>query len=190
MSFLKEAWSFYINLLLNSENMAVRIATFTATLAALTFLINFILKPSYTYLRRHFAKIKVETTIHQQLIQTFGQVTTGDPKFTVIITNASHSVKFIKSITFRTSVKVDGERFWSPIVESGSFPVRLEQGQQYRRDFSITSLNNAFLKDLNQKATISVIAFDTVDKKYYSRKTKVSTIISNLNVAQTFKPQQ
>jgi len=88
----------------------------------------------------------------------------------------------------RGRVGVDRERHWSPVVDSNSFPVRLEPGQQYSEHFPITALLNTFLSQPNQNSTLKVFATDTINKKYYSKKTKVSMLISNLKVAQTFKP--
>ncbi|MBL6446759.1 hypothetical protein JMN32_10580 [Fulvivirga sp. 29W222] len=189
LSFFEKTWDFYVSLLFHQHNIAISIATISATIALLTFLINFVFKPSFSWTKRRFANIKVETTIYQQFIQTVGvsQLETGDPKFTVVVTNTSPSNKFIKNISIRTSQKIDNQRYWYPIVNTGSFPVRLEPGQQYSYNFSISSLHNAFLNDLNKNSTLKVLVTDTFNKKYYSKKVKVSTLTTNLEVAKNFK---
>ena len=59
---MKEYWEFYINLFSN-ENISIRIITYSATLATLTFLINYIIKPIWSRLilkRNIIAERKIE----------------------------------------------------------------------------------------------------------------------------------
>lgn len=90
---IKKAWDFYIELF-SHENMAVRVATFTATITAITFLLNFIFKPFWGQMKRRLSKIHVDTTVHQRFIQNYVGFTIGDPILTVVVTNRSESVKY------------------------------------------------------------------------------------------------
>ena len=190
LNIFNEAWNFYIGLFHN-ENMAVRVATFTATLATLTSLITFVIKPAYGWLTRRFANIKVESTFQQQLIQDWtNNFSAGDPLLTVIVTNRSRSVKYIQAINIRTSRKVDGERFWSMAVRSGTYPIQLEPEQQHRRDFPIGALTNTVLNKLRDNDRVSILVSDTTGKIYLSKSIKVSYITGQIRAAQGFNRGQ
>lgn len=59
MEYIKDLWSWYLNLFSDADNRVV-IAAWTATIATLSFILTFLLKPLFSYLKRSAVKIKVE----------------------------------------------------------------------------------------------------------------------------------
>jgi hypothetical protein len=185
---MKEAWDFYLSLFTN-ENVAIRIGVYGATLATLTFLITFVFKPIFSSIKRNSGKLKVKHSINQQLIQTYGiyqDMSAGDPLFTVIITNNGNMPKYVRSINIKTSKKINGyDQFAAPNV-NGAFPVKLEPGQQFKHDFSISALTRDVFNLLSPYDKVQFLVYDTSNNKYYSEKVKVKQLTMQLSVAQSF----
>jgi hypothetical protein len=180
---MKEAWDFYISLFTH-ENIAIRLGAYGATLATLTFLLTWILKPLYYKFRRKTGKIKVKHAIQQQL-QTYGlgSMSAIDPLFTAIITNTGDQVKYVSAINVKTSKKLNGYDMFSAPNINKTFPAKLESGQQFKHEFSISALTQDVFSKLPPSTKVQFLVYDTTGKKYYSKKVKAEQLTMQLDVA-------
>ena len=182
MDKLVEFWDFYIGLYSN-ENFVIRIAAFTATLAAITFLLNFILRPIWKLIKNYFAKISAILGISHQMVQTAFGTGFQAPLLTVTITNKDRIPKYIQNPSIKTSRRINGENLFIVPKQSGTYPLKLEQGQQITLEFDTVNLNNQILKHLSQRDKICLIVTDTTGKKYYTNKFTMKHIVGHINMA-------
>ena len=179
---MKEIWNSYIGLF-RHENLIVVIGTITATLAVLTFLINFFFRPLLSRIRRLFAKINVSLRISHQISQGVFGTSVLPPILTVTITNKDRITRYIHNPSVRTSKKINGNNKFVVPKSKGTFPKKLKHGEQYTVDFDSMSLNNQILNYLNPNDTIGIVVSDTTGKKYKSNKFSVAHIIGHIQVA-------
>lgn len=193
MNAMWEAWDFYIALY-SHENIAVRIATLGATIAMLSFLITFVLKPIWKRVKRKRARLGVEANVYQTLIQPIGvmgdMMGAGDPVLTAVITNRGDTNCFIQSISLKTSREIDGNSFFTNPKVGERFPVRLEPGEQYKKEFSISGMSQGFLNRMRGNEKVCVLVRDTTGKRYYSKKLTARSLMIQISVANNFNAKQ
>ena len=175
-------WNFYVSLFTN-DNVTIKIAAFTATIAALTFLLNFILKPIYKSIRNYFAKISTVLGISHQMVQSAFGTGFQAPLLTVTITNKDRIPRYIQNPNIWTSRKIKGGNTFVVPKKRDAFPLKLEQGQQIKIEFDTVSMNNQILRHLSHNDKICSIVTDTTGKKYYSNKFTVKHIVEQIDLA-------
>lgn len=178
---MKEIWNFYLGLF-SHENILVPIGTVTATIAVLTFLITFVIRPLFVAVKNYFAKIKVIIGISHQMAQGLGSVTMLAPLLTVTITNRDRIVRYIQNPSIQLPRKIDGYRQFGIPALKGVYPKRLEPGEQHNVEFDTIAIYNQLLVRLQPNDKIEIIASDTSGKKYYSNKMKVSNISGHIKL--------
>ena len=185
---MKNIWDSYLNLFTN-ENPIVVIATITATITVLTFIINYLLKPFYKRIQRSLAKIKVDLGMSLQFMvpSSFG-ASTLPPLVTVKVTNRDRISRYIQSPTIRTSKKINGDRYFSVPTSKGTFPKKLEPGEQVTFEYDSVSINNQLLVHLNSADKIGIIITDTTGKKYKSNRFTASYINGHIRAASNQNP--
>ncbi|HEK21394.1 hypothetical protein [Mucilaginibacter sp.] len=179
---LNEFWNFYTGLFSN-ENLAIRIGAFAATVAAITFLLNFVFKPTWAYIKDYFSKISAVMGISHLLVHSAYGVGYDAPLLTVTITNKDRISKYIKNPSIKTSAKINGDNLFVVPKKQGTYPMKLEPGQQTTIEFDTQSLNNQILSRLSNNDKISAVVTDTTGKKYYSNKFTVKHILGHISVA-------
>lgn len=182
MENVKNFWNFYIGLFSN-DNFAIRIAAFTATLAAITFLLNFIIKPIFKSIKSYFAKISAVLGISHQIVQSPLGTGFQAPLLTVTITNKDRISRYINNPTIKTSRKINGNDMFIVPKLRGTYPMKLEPGQQVIVEFDTGSLNNQILKSLSKNDKISSIVTDTAGNKYITNKFTVKHITGHIKLA-------
>ena len=179
---MEEIWNSYKELFYH-ENLVVSIGAVIATIAVLTFIINFVLKPLFTQIWRAFAKIRVTLGMSHQIAQDIVGTSVLPPLITVTITNRDRITRYIQNPLFKTSKKIDGENYFVVPKSKRSFPKKLEPGEQLTLDFDSMLLYNQILKYLKSKNKIGIIVRDTTGKHYKSNKFTVGHITGHSNVA-------
>lgn len=184
METLKQFWVWYIALFSNAD-LKIRIAAWAATVATATFIITFILRPIFAYLNRElFKRVKVKAGISHQLITSVLGVNTGTPLLTCTVTNHDSKSIFIQNPKVLLSQAVDGEKIFGVASRSGTFPMKLEAGQQKTFEYNTANLNNQLLRFIKSSAKVSFIINTTTGKKFYSNKFTSKHILGHIEVAQ------
>jgi len=179
---MKEYWDFYTGLFTH-DNYVVRIGAVTATIAVLTFLITFVLRPLYRAIRNYFAKIRVTIGISHQMAQGLGTTTMMSPLLSVTVTNRDRIVRHIRNPSVRLSRKVDGHREFAIPALRGQYPRRLEPGEEHGVDFDTVALYNQLLVRLRPKDKVRAVVWDTTGKKYISDSMRISRITGHIEMA-------
>jgi hypothetical protein len=175
-------WNEYIKLFSN-DNPVVITGTVIATIAVLTFLVNFLLKPLFQWLSKLFAKINVTLGMSHQIEQSMMGTAVLPPLLTVTITNKDRVTRYIQNPSVKTSRKINGDNKFVVPKAKGTYPKKLEPGEQDTVDFDTLSLNNQILSHLKPADEINIIVTDTTGKKYKSNKFTVKHITGHIQTA-------
>jgi hypothetical protein len=175
-------WKEYLNLY-SHENPLVVIGTITASIAVLTFIITFILRPIVNWIKKYFAKISVEIGISHQIAQSVIGVGMLAPLFTVTVTNRDRITRHIQNPSIKPSRKINGEKYFVVPKPKGTYPLRLEPGEQHTVEYDTISMQNQLLVHLKESDKIRVKVSDTTGKKYLSNRMKVSNILGHIEAA-------
>ncbi|UPK67941.1 hypothetical protein [Chitinophaga filiformis] len=184
MNELKCAWNWYVNLFSN-PNDAVKIAAWATTLTTLTFLLTFLLKPLFKFFTSRFSKLKVSAGISHQIIQSAFGVNAGIPLLTCTILNKDNKAVYIQNPTLKLSKKINGDNKFIVPKQRGTFPMKLEAGQQIQLDYNTGDLYNRILQQLSSKDKVFFVVSLTTGKNYSSNKFSKKHIVEHINVAQT-----
>lgn len=131
--------NWYFGLFTDPDNK-VRIAAWAATITTLSFVITIILVPIIKNLKRKFAKVKVEAGMSHQIVATSLGTTTAPPLLTVTITNLTGGSIYIHNPSLITNRKVNGENTFVVPKSTGTFPKKLDNGEQFKQDYDTVSL--------------------------------------------------
>ena len=175
-------WNEYINLF-NNDNPAVITGTVIATIAVLTFSVNFLLKPLLQWLSKLFAKINVTLGMSHQIEKSIMGTAVLPPLLTVTITNKDRVTRYIQNPSVKTSRKINGDNKFVVPKAQGAYPKKLEPGQQDTDDFDSLLLNNQILRHLKPSDKINIVVTDTTGKKYKSNKFTVKHITGHIQTA-------
>lgn len=174
----------YFKLLFN-DNPAISITTITATLAILTFILTFILKPLLTFIRSYSIDIKVKSALKHKIIALGSEVKYLPPILEMTITNTGKIKRFIKNPHIKTSKKFNGENIFSIGDLRHYYPHPLEPGQQFKVEYDtptlLSSLSGLSI-NIKELQSIRIEIQDTTQKKYLSNKVKLSDILTQMKV--------
>lgn len=175
-------WNWYSGLFSDPDNK-VRIAAWAATITTLSFIITLILIPIVKSIKRKFAKVKVEAGISYQIISSVLGTTAAAPLLTVTVTNLTGSSIYLNNPSIKTSKKINGDDTFVVPKSSGTFPRKLENGEQFKQDYDTVSLNNQILSNLNDSDKIGFKITTTAGKTYNSNQFTKSHIIGHMNAS-------
>jgi hypothetical protein len=177
-----ELWSWYINLFSDTDNRVV-IAAWAATIATLSFILTFLLKPLFYYIKQSTVKIKVEMGMSHQIVTSILGVGTGTPLLTCTITNHSGKTVYIKNPAIKSSQTINGDNKFVVPRKGNVYPMKLESGQQITIDYDTISLYNQLLSHILDNSKICCIVTTTTGKNYSSNKFSKQHIVGHINVA-------
>lgn len=177
-------WDYYISLFSDDDNKIV-IAIWALTIALITFLLNFIIKPIYKKIIGYFQEVKVEVGISHQFIQSAFGSSVGTPLLTVTITNKTDKTIYINNPSIKTSRKINNEDKFVVPKPAGMFPKKLEVGEQFGLDYDTNSMYNQILSKLSSNDKISAIITTTSNKKYTSNSISQNRIVEHMNIPNT-----
>jgi len=178
----KSLWDCYINLFFDTDNKVV-IAAWVATMAILSFILTFVLKPLFSYIKRKTAEIRVEMGMSHQIVTSVLGVETDAPLLTCTITNHSGKTVYINNPTIKLSQAINGDNKFVVPSQKNVYPMKLESGQQITVDYNTISLYNQLLRHFFDNSQIRRIITTTTGKKYSSNKFSKQYIIGHINVA-------
>ena len=181
-----DIWNWYCGLFSDPDNK-VKIATWGATITTISFVITIILIPTAKYLKRKFAKVKVEAGISYRLVNSILGTTTEPPLLTITVTNLTGAPIFIKNPSLVTSKRVNGDKLFVVPKATGTFPKKLENGEQFNQDYDTVSLNNQILLHLSDNDKVGFIIVTTAGKTYKSNRFKKSHILGNMKVSAKYR---
>lgn len=183
MESLNNFWKWYLSLFSNPDDK-IKIAAWAATIATITFVLNFLMKPLFLKIKRRLEKIHLDIGFSHRFIPTGNDLHFMPPVLTCVVTNRSNNPVYIKKPYLRISKPINGQNKFSAIHQSGEFPLKLEPGQQYKDELNTLDLMNQLFN--NQKMLSSKVRFEvscTSGKIYRSKKIKVTDILEQLEVA-------
>lgn len=176
-------WTWYFDLYSNPDDK-IRIATWAATVATLTFIIAYIFKPLRNYLGNVFSKsIRIKAGISHQLITSAFGTNAGVPLLTCTVTNHSSATVYIQSPKIILSQPVNGDKMFSVAPQGGRFPMRLDPGAQQTFDYSTVTLYNQLLQHIKPTAKVGFMISSTTGKKCYSNRFTKKHITGHIEVA-------
>ena len=130
------------------------------------------------------SKLVIKTTYRAQFAEYPGGVLGRTvPIFSAYITNKSRRIIVIKDIAFKLNTKLNNFDTFHHINRSKptSYPIRLDPSDQYIYDCDMISLNEVLFKQSSKIKYFKVLAKDTLNKKYASKKVQVKDFIVNMN---------
>jgi hypothetical protein len=184
MTLFMTFWTWYSGLFSDSDNK-VRIAAASATIALISFVLTFIVKPLFSYTRGKLSKVKVEAGITHQLIESalYTEPQAGLPLLTCTVTNHSSKSIYIHNPSIKVSRKINGANLFSVPKEKGTFPMKLESEQQTKIEYQTADLKSQLLEHLKEKDKVSFVVMTSTGKKYYSNKFTKKFITEHMQVA-------
>ena len=184
MTLLQTFWTWYIGLFSDPDNK-VKIAAVTATIAAISFVLTFLVKPLFSHVKGKLSKVKVKTGMsHQLQVSPFDtDVEVGTPLLTCTVTNHNPKSIFIHNPSIKLSRKIDGDNLFAVPKKEGTFPMKLEPEQQVKFEFKTSALNNQLLAHLKEKDKVSFVVTTSTGKTYYSNKFTKKFITEHIQVA-------
>lgn len=149
-----------------------QIGLLTLTLALLTFVINYIIKP-LTRKRR----LKVSIGMSYVFVETLplGKVTVQSPIVTCTIVNKGIQAVSVNKPLICTSHKIKGNKTFG-VLTADRFPVRLEHGETYTFTCQVVALERDILFYLPPLSSIKFLVTTTTGKKYKSNSLQVYEI--------------
>ncbi len=182
MNQLKELWDGYIHLLTDPDNK-VKIATWAATLTTFTFVITFLLKPFFFFVKKRFSKVRVEAGISQQIIASAFGTGADSPLLTCTITNRGDKTIFIHNPSIKLSEVVRGLKKFVVPKAPGIFPMQLVAGQQVTLDYNTIDLYRQVLRHMSPQSKVGFIVKTTRGEKYSSNKFTIDHITGHMDLA-------
>lgn len=188
MEQLKHFLNWYFALFSNPDDK-IKLAAWSATVASMTFAIVLIIKPIRLWFSGLFKKVKVNAGINQIFITSPFGATTASPELTCTITNKSERSIFIKQPAIKTSKKNEnGDTFnVHTLKPKGTYPMKLEPGQQHKFECNIEDLYSQVLKDFDDKDNVKFMVALTTEKRYLSNPILIETIVENLKAARQYR---
>lgn len=185
MEHLKHLWDWYIGLFSDPDNK-IKLAAWSATVATITFTITFLVKPLRNWFLGLFKKVKVKAGISHIFITSAFGASTGTPELTCTITNKGDKSIYINQPSIKTSKKISGYDTFSvaSLKSQGTYPMKLEPGQQHTFNCNTADLYNQVLKRIEDRGKVKFIVSLTTGKKYSSNSITKSNIVAHLNAAQ------
>jgi len=178
-----ELWNWYVNLFFDEDNK-VRIAVWGVTITTLTFVLTFIFKPIYSAFTRRFEKIHLEIEFAHRFITWNNGIKPLLPVLKCVVTNRANNTINIKQPYLKTSIRINGIDKFSKLQQSGTFPMKLEPGQQYEVEYDTFDLTEQlFNGNLLENEKVRFEVYTTLGKVYFSKYEKISTIINQLKIA-------
>ncbi len=162
-------WDWYIGLFSDSDNKVI-IAALAATVTRLTFVLTFLFRPLYNFIRSKFAKIKVDARISHQIVTSILGNGAGAPLLTCTIINHDNKAVFIQNPLIKLSRAIDGNKTFVVPKQEGAFPMKLEPEQQVTFHYNTVDLYTQLLRGVLPSDKVSFIVTTTTGKKYYSNK--------------------
>jgi hypothetical protein len=161
MLLIQELWYWYIDLY-NNKDPKVVVATIAMTIAALTFIINFILKPLFKVIKRETAKVSIE--VFTSLVTIGNRIVSVEIE--LVITNKSSNILYLNNPGLETSKKINGAKRHHTAAIRGTYPVLLQSGQPYKINYGS---NNNIFRRLNPNDKVRFFVKDTIGRTYYSK---------------------
>jgi hypothetical protein len=180
MQAIIDFWNLYSGLFSDPDNK-VRIAAWAATITTLSFIITLVLIPLIKWIKRKFAKVKVEAGISYQIVSSVLGTAAAPPLLTLTVTNLTGSTIYLNNPSIKSSRKINGNNNFVVPKSSGTFPRKLENGEQFKQDYDTISLNNQILTNLYDSDKIGFKITTTAGKTYSSNKFTKSHIIGHMN---------
>jgi hypothetical protein len=158
---MKQLWDWYIGLYYNNDPKVV-VATIAMTIAAVTFILNFIFKPTYKVFKRETAKVSLEA--FHSLVTIGNRI--ASVSIDLVITNKSKTPLYFNNPGLETPRIINGARRHHTATFQGTYPVLLQPGQPYRINYSP---NNDIFRALRPNDKVRYFVTDTIGRTYYSK---------------------
>lgn len=127
------------------------------------------------------AKLKVEHSFGVHFIQTsYASSGPQNPYLAVTITNIGSTIRYLIRPLIKIPKKINGEDIFHFATPDEKFPIKLVPGEIYEYSFDMETLDVNLLRKIDYNGKIQVIACDTLNKKYFSDKIEINSIVSYL----------
>jgi len=123
-------------------------------------------------------KINITYSFRYAFVQVGNNLGPNIPLLSAFILNKGSKQNYINEPLIYTSKKINGNNEFQVINmnKSTESQIPLNPGQQYTRDFEISSLSKNILIHLNKNDEIKIFTRDFRKKKFYSKGIKVSLL--------------
>jgi hypothetical protein len=166
----------------NSQSLVIKIAIIGVSITALTFALNFILKPFFKWFKQKNAKLLVKAVVHIEMVAAIGLSRTTPTNRRCVVTmtviNKTGNTRFIEKILFKTPRKINDNKIhqWIHINMKDRFPIKIEAGQKITETIDAKDLYDALLLELNVGENVRFGIADSYEEKHFSEKIKVRDI--------------
>lgn len=179
-------WHWYIGLFSDPDDK-VRLAAWSATLATITFLIAFVLKPSREWIKGLFKKVNVEAGVSHTIIQApYLGTAVGSPVLTCKVTNKSSNAVHLTGVAIKTSKKItefNTDTFSALSVHGIKYPIKLDPGGQSTSQHDLVGLRHQVLGHLQESDTVRFVVTSTLGKKWKSNAFTVKHLVGHIELA-------